>query len=188
MQQHALIGRAEREQPAHLGRIHVQNVAHGDHQALAFGQFVQFTSGHREQFGTQRRTLRCVRERSWGFLGFPVAGPWIVVGAEPLRVDRTAGVRRDLDVGVRTVAQSAGFGDVDQHGEKPGTQRRPAGKTVDPLQQRDPGLLHDLLGDLVAGHVSARDPQHRRGVLIDQRGERGLIARPQGGDEVGLGG
>ncbi len=63
---------------------------------------------------------------------------------------------------------------------------RPSKASI-PLEQRNPGLLHDLLGDRTVGHVAARNAQHRRGgVEIHQCGESCLVTGPQCRDEHGL--
>ena len=67
--------------------------------------------------------------------------------------------------------------------ERPSKRSRPA-------QHREPRLLHDLLGDRLAGHEAARQAQHRRALAIDELHECGLVAGAQALEQspVGLGG
>jgi hypothetical protein len=84
--------------------------------------------------------------------------------------------KQRLGVGLVVLPDTAGLGDVDQDGEQPGPQRRTAFEAGDALEHRDPGVLYHVLSDLVAAHVSARHPQHRRAVPVHQLGERRLVA------------
>jgi hypothetical protein len=51
------------------------------------------------------------------------------------------------------------------------------------LQDAEPRVLHDLLGDGVGRHVHPGDPEHRCLVPLEERHERGLVAAPQPFDE-----
>ena len=82
------------------------------------------------------------------------------------------------------LALAAAHRDVGEDPEDPGLERRAALEPVDPAHHRDPGLLHDLLGDRARGHVGLRDPDHRRAVAVDQLGERRLVAVAESGDQV----
>ena len=54
-------------------------------------------------------------------------------------------------------------------------------------QHADPGVLDDLLGDGPAFDQRLRDPQQRRPVAVDERGEDRLVAGPQRRDQLVVG-
>ena len=84
------------------------------------------------------------------------------------------------------LAHAAGAGQVHHDAEEVGAQRRAALERVEPAQQADPGLLGDLLGDLLGGDVLARDAHERGVVAIDELGEGALVAGAQRGQQLGL--
>ena len=81
------------------------------------------------------------------------------------------------------LALAAGARLVEQDAGDPGPQRGAALEAVDPVQDREPGVLDDLLGDRPAGHVHQRQPHQERAVLVDQRPERVLVAPSQAGEQ-----
>ena len=85
------------------------------------------------------------------------------------------------------LALAAGARAVGDDPQDPGLQRRAALEAVEALQDAEPGLLHDLLGDGAAAHVAERDPQHQRAVAVDERHERVLVAGAQAREEVAIG-
>ena len=58
------------------------------------------------------------------------------------------------------------------------SEERPSKRSM-PLSDREPRLLHDLLGDRAARRELPRQPQHRRAELIDERHERRLVPGAQ---------
>src|SRR5262249_31291655 len=62
--------------------------------------------------------------------------------------------------------------------------RGAAFEAAKPLQYAQPGLLHNLLGYSVAGHVQHGQAKQRAMVAIDQRLECPLVARAQRRDQA----
>ena len=60
------------------------------------------------------------------------------------------------------------------------------GEAVEPTQDGEPGLLHDLLGDGPAGDEGAGDAHHRLVVSLDQSEERLLVPGAQPREEFGV--
>ena len=118
----------------------------------------------------------------------PVAGERVVRAAEAVRVDRRL-VALGRERGERhaaRLARAARLRDVRDDPDDPGAQRRAALEAVQPLEDAEPRLLHDLLGDGARLHVAARDREHRPVVALDERLERALVAGAQAGEQLGL--
>jgi hypothetical protein len=52
-------------------------------------------------------------------------------------------------------------------------------EAVDALEQGQPGVLDDVLGDLAIGDMGAGDREHRRAVPVDEIDESALVTCPQ---------
>src|SRR5271155_5791990 len=84
------------------------------------------------------------------------------------------------------LAHAPGLREVGEDAVHPCTQRRAFFELVDLGQDRDPGLLDDLRGHVVACDVRARDPQHAGVMALYQLGERRLLSGAQTGDQLRL--
>jgi hypothetical protein len=120
-----------------------------------------------------------------------VSGESLVIGGqEALRVHgRLVGVLRGGQSGERhaaTFARSAAQSHVREDAEDPGLERRAPLEAVEALQDPEPRLLHDLLGDVARLNVVARHRQHRAVVSLDERLEGLLVAGAQARQELGL--
>src|SRR5215470_5986925 len=67
---------------------------------------------------------------------------------------------------------------------KPGLQRRPPFKSLDPVRDAKPRILDDLLGHCLALDVGRRDTEHQRLVARNQRSESRLVAASQAQHEL----
>jgi hypothetical protein len=169
VQQHPLVARREAQRRAHLGRAPPLHVTQDDHRTLALGQLVERVADHRPHLPRQCPGLRPRR-----LTATPGAQ-----GAVPGR-----GVAGQRGPAHRPgLPRPPGTGGVDQDPHEPGLERGTGLEAVHAAQHRHPGVLHDVLGDVAAGHVAARQPEHQRGVPAYQ-GEIGvLVAAAEGGDE-----
>jgi hypothetical protein len=93
-----------------------------------------------------------------------------------VRLERGEGKRAAL-------ADAPRLGSVREDAEDPRLQRRAPLEAIDPLQDGEPGLLCDLLGDCLGRHVHPRNAHEHRVVHLDQRAERGFVARTKPRDE-----
>ena len=66
------------------------------------------------------------------------------------------------------LAFATGASGVQQDRRDPGLERRAPLEAVDPVEHREPRLLHDLLGHRAAGHVHHRQAHQHRPVGVDQ--------------------
>jgi hypothetical protein len=114
-------------------------------------------------------------------VGPPVAGERVVGATEAIGLDgglpahgRQRGERHGAGVG-----GAARLGPVDEDPQDPRPQRRAALEAVEALQDAEPCLLDDLLGDGAARDVVAGDGEHRRVVALDQRLEGALVPGAQ---------
>ena len=170
MQQHALVGRSQFEQSAHLVRVVALDVAQATTRALLFGQPVQFAPYEVERFGREQaafgrvdpgcgKRTQCPGQRS-------VAGrnrSGLTVGHRPsasrsigdVRLSRTPRVFAML---IRT------------RNSQVRRLERPSKPSM-PFEQREPGVLHDVLGDLARRHVAAGDARASPG-CTGRRGRR----------------
>ena len=120
----------------------------------------------------------------------PVAGMRIAERLEAVGVDRglvatlVAPTLQERERQHAALALAPGARLVEQDAGDPGPQRGAALEAIDPVQDREPGVLNDLLGDRPAGHVHEGEPHQKRAVLVDQRPERVLVAASQSGDQL----
>src|SRR5205823_1105938 len=70
--------------------------------------------------------------------------------------------------------------------EDPGLERGASFEAVEPGEDAEPRLLHDLLGHRPRGHVHHRHTEHRRPVTTEQLAERRLVAGPELREETAL--
>ena len=96
-------------------------------------------------------------------------------------IDGWAGVA-DGDAPMLTHAGAPG--PVDEDRKEPRPEGGATGEPVEPTQNGQPGLLHDLLGDGSAGDERAGDSHHRLVVSLDQREERLLLPGAQPREEL----
>src|SRR4051812_28294454 len=100
---------------------------------------------------------------------------------EAIRLDRrlvAVAVERGHRHGA-ALADAPRLGLVDEDPEQPRLQRGPLLEPVDSLEHAQPRLLHDLLGDSTASHVSLGQVEHRGLVAVDQLRECRLVAVPE---------
>ena len=81
------------------------------------------------------------------------------------------------------LAGATGAGEIHHDAEEVSAQGRAALERVQAPQETDPGLLGDVLGDLLGGDVLARDAHERGVVEIDEARKRGLVPRAQRGHQ-----
>ena len=81
------------------------------------------------------------------------------------------------------LADAAALRLVEQDPVDPRPQRRLAAEPVEALEDGQPGLLDDLLGDARRRHVLPGEPQHPARPAVDERGERLLVPARSAGDE-----
>ena len=81
------------------------------------------------------------------------------------------------------LANAARAGEVHHDAEEVGAQGRAALELVEAAQQADPGLLGDVLGDLLGGDVLARHAHERGVVELDEPLEGPLVAGAQRGQQ-----
>jgi hypothetical protein len=60
-------------------------------------------------------------------------------------------------------------------------------EAVEPLDHAEPGLLDDLVGRGIRGHVEARHPLEAGAELVDDPREGSLVARAESFEYVGVG-
>src|SRR5205807_1354059 len=77
------------------------------------------------------------------------------------------------------LAHPARLRDVDEDAKQPRAQARTPLEPVDAFHEREPGVLHDLFGDLASRDMRPRDGQHRRAVPVDDRYKGALVTAPQ---------
>lgn len=101
---------------------------------------------------------------------------------EASRLGRTCTTVEPVVEGDRTVslvALTPGLCPVDDDPQQPGPERRPEFEAVDPVDDRQQGVLDDVLRRLGAGDVDERHPHHRLVMAVEQRPEGRLVAGPQ---------
>ncbi len=184
MQEHSLVGPADRRNVTDLGRLEALDVPERDHGALARGQLLQGLLEAVEGLAPHGDALG-------GVLG-PVmgrAGP-AAVGAKPIRVLRALGAMGRAEGGEgggAILPPGAGPGAVGEDAEDPGLE---GGASLEPgqaLEHREPGLLHDLVGRRGAGHEGAGEPSQGGIVATDHLDEGGLVSVEQATHEQRLG-
>ena len=72
--------------------------------------------------------------------------------------------------------------------QQPRLERGAALEALDPAQDGEPRLLHDLLGDRVRADVAARHAQHQAVVAPHELGERILVTGAKSVDQILIGG
>jgi len=184
MQEHTLIGLGQVERITDLVRGPSQDVPETDHLGLHRRQHRDRSADHVERLGSLGPLFGhpAPIERQ----GRPPAGVRIPGCPERARVERrqvevVPGEGREGHAAVLPLAPC--LGRVDQDPEDPGAQGRTALEPIETLDDPEPRLLHDLVGDRVARDVHPGYPAHRRAQLVHEHHERGLVTRPESLDE-----
>ena len=178
VQQHALVAGGELERLRDLLRLPALDVAQDDDLLLARRQLGDRGADLLQRLGRQQ--LLVGHPRPAVRRDRPAARVARVARrAEAVRVDRGLVLVLRRERGHRHAARlplPARTRAVGDDPQDPGLQARAALEAVQPLQDAEPGLLHDLFGHRAGAHMAERDPQHQRPVLVHERHERVLVA------------
>ena len=186
MQEHALVALGDVERFADLLRVAALDVAHRDHDALRRRKLVDGGEHDVECLSVGEGLVG--EPLPVAGIGPPMAGEGIIGAPEALGIDgRLIALGRQRREGDGAgLAHPARLGGVDEDAQDPRSQRRAALEAVDALEDAEPGLLDDLLGDRPRVHVVPRDGEHRGVVAFDERLERALVSRAQAREELGF--
>lgn len=186
MEEYALVALAQPEQVAHLFGRATDDVAQRHDDTLSVRQRVKSLSQARTSLARQQALLGNIAERlRWRG---PMPRPWIVAVPEPLR--RNGGlVTFDLESGEgkrSRLADTARLRLVREDAEEPRLQARAALEAFDSVENRKPGLLHDLLGNGASTDEVQRQAQEGGRISVDKLLEGTLIAPSKRCDEPGI--
>ena len=144
------------------------DVPQRDHRALRRRQRGDRPLDHVARLGGEQPLLGEARRRRR-----PVPGPVVVGAVEAVGSTAGSSASSDENGSDRPSRMPARLGAVREDAEQPRLQRRAPLEAVDALEDGEPGLLRDLLGDrLVSTRTCARRARASRGTSRSARGRR----------------
>jgi hypothetical protein len=189
VQEHSLIGLAEVQGVADLLGVPATDVAQRDHLALARGQIPDRAQHDITGLGDLELVLRILPgDRGTG----PPARPLAATALELIWIHRRASAllvapsqQRERHDPPLALAPRACL--VEGDAGEPRPKRGPTLEPVEAVQDGEPGVADDLLGDRAAGHVHHHQPHEKRPVLGDQAPKRVLVPPAQPRHELRIG-
>ena len=186
MQEHTLVHRADLKSLADLVSAVADHISQGHHKPLRFRQGSDRALDDIE--GLARGKLRLRHRSPIGRKRLPPAGIGLTGTEEAIRLDQwlIIQVRERRERQRAPFAHSAVAGDVGDDLQDPGAQRRATLEPVEPLQHREPCLLHDLLRYSAQTNIATCDREHRWIERTDDVFERAFISITETANQHGV--